>query len=201
MHGFQVIPEQCITHRFKIFRRGHDIDRTVIIGDHIFCAGIQRRLHDGIFIGAGIETDDTLFTEEIGDRSCGAQIAAILGKAMAHLGGGAVAIIGHAVGDDGSAARSVSLVANLFIVAVLIAAGSLFHRPVDGVLRHVGSFCLIDGKTQTRIAVDITAAGARRHGDLPDHLGPDFTALLVVCGFLVLDVGPFTVSSHVMPLF
>ena len=65
----------------------------------------------------------------------GAHRAAGLGEAGAHVRGGAVAIVGQRLDDDGDAAWPVALVADLVIV-LRIAARGLLDRPVDVVLRH-----------------------------------------------------------------
>ncbi len=64
-----------------------------------------------------------------------AEIAARLGEEGADFRGGAVAVVGQRLDDDGDAARAVALVADLVIGGVVLAAGAAldraFHRVAD----------------------------------------------------------------------
>jgi hypothetical protein len=66
----------------------------------------------------------------------------------------------------------------------------------DAVGRHVGGLGLVDRQPQPRVGTEVTATGARRHRDLTDDAGPNFSALLVLATLAVLDIGPFAVSCH-----
>ena len=68
-----------------------------------------------------------------------------LSKVVAHIGGGAVAVVGEGFHDHGHAAGAVAFVGDALIVVVVALAGGLLDDPLDVVVGHVGSLGLGNG--------------------------------------------------------
>ena len=83
-----------------------------------------------------VDQHDALAAEQVGDRAGVGRVAAVAGDGGAHLGRGAVAVVGEALDEDRDAARAVGLVGDLLVgrrVAELAAAA--LDRAVDVVGR------------------------------------------------------------------
>src|SRR5690606_27681062 len=161
----------------------------------VFRAGFQRDFHHLFLGGAGSEQELAAVLEHEGDRAFLAQVAAVLGKGVAHFGHGAGAVVGHAVHDDGSSADTVAYIAHFVVVVAVSAARAAGDRALNGVLGHVGVSAFVPGHAQTGVGVGIGAAGAGGHRDFTNDFGPQLAALGVLAPFAVLNIGPFTVSG------
>ncbi len=95
-------------------RIGEHVDGAVVVVDHVVGARLQRRFHDAVLVAARGKADLSHLGEQVGHGSVGAQIAAVLGEGVAHVGHGAVAVVGHALDHHRDAAGPVALVAHLF---------------------------------------------------------------------------------------
>ena len=188
LHGLQ--------HVGKIVRIGIDVHRTVVIADHVFGPRFERGLHDDVLVGPGTVADDALLAEHIGYGAVGAEIAAMLGEGVSHLGGGPVAVVGHAVDDDRHTGRAIALVSDLVVIAVVVTAGAAFDRAIDRIVGHIGAAGLVHRQSQARIRFDIATTLFRRHRHLADQLGPQLPPLFIVGCLLVLDIGPLAVTCH-----
>ena len=73
-------------------------------------------------------------TEHERHGSIGAQIAAVLGKCVTHLGHRSGAVVGHAVDDDRCAADAVAFVADFFVARAVQATRTPLDGALDGVL-------------------------------------------------------------------
>ena len=134
--------------------------------------------------------------EQESNRAFAAEIAAVLGKGMAHVGHRAHAIVRHAIHDDRSPADTVTLVADFLIADALEFAAAAFGGALDGVLRHVVRIGLVHGQAQPRVAARVGATQPRRDRDFLDEPGKDLAALGVLASLAVLDVRPFAVTCH-----
>src|SRR5450755_811076 len=181
---------------FELVRRREDLDRAVVVADHIVGAGLERHFHDPVFVRAGREHDLAAVLELERDRAFGAEVAAVLAERVAHLGDGAHPVVGHAVDDDRGAADAVALVADLLVVHALEVAGRLVDVLLDRVGRHVRTLGLFDRQAQARIHRQVAAAVARGDDDLVDQARPHLAAFLVLAALPVLDVGPLRMTSH-----
>ena len=72
-------PCQSLLDRNEIVRRD-DLDRAVIVIDHVVGAGIQRHAHQLVFVGPRREDELATMPEQKCDRAVGPQIAAVFGK-------------------------------------------------------------------------------------------------------------------------
>ena len=115
---------------------------------------------------------------------------------MAHLGHGAVDVVGHGFHQHRHAVLAVALVGDLLHVGAVVIAGAALDRPVDGVLGHVVAERLVDGGAQARVVGDLRAAHAGRHGDFTNQLGEDLAPFGVLSRLTVLNIGPFTMTRH-----
>src|SRR5690606_18899366 len=197
--GFQAGGLECIAHRSIIARGADDFDHAFLVGGDVLGAGLQGGFHDRVLGRARGEHELAAMLEHEGDRPFLAQVAAVLGKRMAHLGHGAGAVVGHAVDDDRRAADAIAFVADFLVVVAVGAASAALDGALDVVLGHVGVGGLVPGHGQARVAVGVRAAGARRDGDLADDFGPELAPLGVLTPLAVLDIGPFAVSGHGYP--
>ena len=179
----------------EIGEAGGDQRRAIITHLHIIGTRLQCRFHQRIFVHARGKTDLALAVEHVGDRTIGAQVATMLAEGMAHFGGGAVAVVGHGLDDDGHAAGRIALVGQLRHVVGIVGAGTTGDGTVDHIARHVGRQRLVHGQAQARVVRrDRTALGG--NGQLTNDLGENLAALGVLAPLAVLDVGPFGMTSH-----
>jgi hypothetical protein len=81
-----------------------------------------------------------------------------------------------------------------------LGAGGFLDGIVDGIAPHVGAQRFIDCRPQGRIAGGIGAASLDRYGDFPQQFSENFSAFGVLARFAMLDVSPFTMSSHCFSL-
>ena len=153
-----------------------------------------------VLVDAGREHDLPAMLEQVGDRTVGAEVAAVLRERVADIGDGARAIVRHAVDDHRGAVDAVALIADLFVVHAFEAAGAALDRALDRVLRHVLILRLVHRQAQSRIGRRIAAAESRRDGDFPDQPREDLAALRVRGRLLVLDVRPLAVAGHEKPV-
>ena len=116
---------------------------------------------------------------------------------MAHVGGGAVAVIRHGIHNNGHAGGAVAFVGNSFIVIGRAAAKRLFDGALDVVVRHVGRLRLGDDRGETRVVRRIAAA-AFLNGN--DHFAGDLGERLCALGILralgFLYIMPLGMSGH-----
>ena len=134
--------------------------------------------------------------EEERDRAVGAEIAAVLGEGVPHVGDSARPVVGHAINDDRRARDAVALVADFLVIDAFKIASAAFDGALDVVLRHVVGVGLVDRQPQARVRPRIAAAHARGHRDFLDEAGEDLAALGVLLAFAVLDVRPLAVTCH-----
>src|SRR5919204_524996 len=73
-------------------------------------------------------------------------------------------------------------------------SGAFFNRPLDIVARHTIGARRHHRGTQAWIGVDVTAADARRHGNLLNEFSKQFAFSGVLGGFFVLDGTPLRVT-------
>ena len=86
----------------------------------------------------------------------------MLGEGVAHVGAGAVAVVGQRLDQDRRAAGPVALEEDLLDRRRVGArAGPAVDRPLDVVLGHRGVARLLDRRRQGRVALGVAAAVAR----------------------------------------
>src|SRR5918993_1983143 len=159
-------------------------------------AGLDRRLEHGVGVGRlGVELDHAHPVEQEGDRAGLGEVAAALREHGADAGGGAVAVVGHRLDNEGRAARTVALVADL-LIGLGVAALRLLDRTVDVVLRHVLGLGGEDRGAEAWVEGRIGGAELRRDGDLAGELAEELGALRVHLALLVHDVLELGMSGH-----
>src|SRR5690348_8129327 len=82
----------------------------VLIAFDIFGAGLDRGFEDLVGVPRARRIfDEAEALEPVADAATGAQIAAVLGECGAHVGGGAVAVVGQRLDDDRDSRRAEAL--------------------------------------------------------------------------------------------
>src|SRR5271163_2533432 len=153
----------------RLLRLAQRLDRSdhlVLLrpGDDVIGAGVDRRLEHRVVGGdLSIEYDQADAIEHERDGAGFRQRAARLAEIGAHFAGGAVAIVGQRLDDNGDPARRITLVAN-FVVILAVGARGLLDGALDIVLGHV--FCAggEDGRAKARIHRHVRQAHLRRDG-------------------------------------
>jgi hypothetical protein len=126
-----------------------------------------------------------------------AEVAAMLGEGVAHLGAGAVAVVGRRLDQHRNSSRPVAFVHHgLERSRVAALAGPLRDRALDVVLRHRRVLGLLHGERERRVALDVAAAVLRGDGDRARELGEELAAAGVDDRLLVLDPGPLGMACH-----
>ena len=172
------------------------IHRAIIIAQHILGTRFQCGLHDLVLVAAARVTQDTGLGELVGHRAIGTKVTTSLGKGMAHLGNGTIAVVGNAVHHHRNTTGPVALVARLLKILTVLRTRTALDRAFNGVLGHVATKCLVNRQPQTRVAGRVRITHLCRHGDLADQLGKQLATLGILGTFTVLNIGPFTVSCH-----
>src|SRR5206468_1462703 len=141
-----------------------------------------------VLVHAGtLDRDEAALVEHPGDGARRRQVAAVLGDDAAHVGHGAVAVVGEHLDEDRDATRPVGLVGDLLVGDALELARALLDGALDVVGRHAVLARRGDRGAQPRVRVDVAAAQARRDRDLLDELGEELAAPRVLERLLVLD--------------
>ena len=145
--------------------------------------------------GGGRIADQAQPVETVRDAARCAEVAAILGKGGADIGGGAVAVVSQRVDNDGNAARAIAFVAD-FLVILAFAARCLVDRALDIVLRHRLRLGGIDRSAQAGVGVRIGQAHLGRHSDFAGELGEKGAALFILRAFTHHDILKLGMPGH-----
>ena len=182
----------------EVIRGGGDLEH-IAVGGEVLRAAVQGVHHDGLLVQVAllvVDDDDALLVEAPADAAGGAQVPTVLVEEVADLGGGAVAVVGEGLHDDGHAAGTIALVDHL--LEVLSAAGpqGLVDGALDVVIGHIGGLGLGDNGGQAGVVGGIAAAAAllHRHNDLLGDFGEGRGALGVRRTLGLLNIMPFGMS-------
>src|SRR2546421_7928119 len=156
-------------------------------------AGVEYRA-EHVVLGqrAGLgDDDDALAGEQVRDAAGVGEVAAVAGQRGAYLGGGAVAVVGQALDEDGDAVGPVPLVLDRLVVgAAGLLAGAPLDRAVDVVVGDRVLLGLLDGVVEGGVTGRVTAAGPGRDLNVLDQPGEQLAALGIDHGLLVLGRRP-----------
>ena len=120
----------------------------------------------------GGDDDDALAREVVGDAAGVGHGAAVAGHERAHLGGGAVLVVGEALDQQGDAVGAVALVHDGRVLDGLAGeAGAALDGAVDVVVRDRGLLGLLHGVDEGRVAGEVGAAHLGGDLDVLDELG------------------------------
>src|SRR5690348_13715269 len=109
---------------------------TVVIRLHVVGAGFDCRFQNLVRVTRARRIfDQPEPFEAVADTAARAEIAAILREYGANVGRRPVAVVGQSLDNQGDAARTEALVADLFVIFG-VAGRSLVDRPLNIVLRH-----------------------------------------------------------------
>ena len=136
--------------------------------------------------------------EHEGHGTFRAEIAAILGKNVTHIGHRTHAIVGRAVDNERCAADAVAFVANVFVGDSFELTRALENRVLNRVLRDIAAARLNKRETQTGIRVRIAPAHSSGYDDFTDELRPEIGALGVLATLAVLNIGPLGMTRHLL---
>src|SRR5699024_10123918 len=175
---------------------GQHVEGTIVVFGDILGAGFERMFENRFVVGIRAVAQHAFALEQIGHGTIRTEIAAIAGEYVAHLGCGAVLVVGHAIDHDGDTVRAIALVADFLVVPGVAVAGTALDGTLDVVLRHVGRQRLVHCQPQPRIGIRIAAAHACRDGQLTNQPGEYLAAFLVLRLLAVLDIRPLAVSCH-----
>ena len=161
-------------------------------------AGLESVLHDLVLVQVAVlvvDDDDALAVEAPGHAAGGAHVAVVLVEGVAHVGGGAVAVIGHGLDDDGDAAGAVALVGDGLVIVRVAAAERLFDGALYIVVGHVRGLGLGDDCGKAGVVGGISAAALLDGDDhLSGDLGEGLRALGVLRALSLLYVVPLGMS-------
>ena len=115
-----------------------------------------------------------------------------MGEGGAHIGGGAVAVIGQRLAEHRHTRRAVALVDDGLVVrGILAGAESLVDGGLDLVLGHGVALGLLDSGGQRRVVVGVRVATLLGgHGDVTSQLGEQSRALSVLRGLAMFGGCP-----------
>src|SRR4051794_1837195 len=185
-----------LAHGGEVGRLAHDLVDVVVEGD-VLRAGVDGHHQVILGVALGVDDDEPLLVEQVGDRARLAEAPSALGEDMADLGARAVAVVGHGLDEERDTARPVALVDDrLERVGVGALTRALGDRALDVVLGHRGVAGLLDGEREPGVALDVSPALLRGHGDRAGELREELAAARVDDRLLVLDPRPFRVTGH-----
>src|SRR5213075_395982 len=118
-------------HRFVVVRVGRDLPVFAIIAE-VFAAIFQDDVHQVIFLNGRFGNHDVaLFVEHPGNSAGFSHVAAIIGKHVAYLANGAVAIIGGDVHQQRHSAGAIGLEDGFFVANARQLAGAALDGALD----------------------------------------------------------------------
>src|SRR5690606_36061283 len=113
----------------------------------------------------------------------------------AHVGSGAIAVVGQRLDDDRHATRAIALIAD-FVIVLAVRADRLLDGAIDIVLGH-GLGARVDHRqAQTRIERGVGHAHLGSNGDFARQLGKDLRAYGVALALAVHDVFGVGMAGH-----
>jgi hypothetical protein len=119
---------------------------------------------------------------------------------MPDVGHGPVLVVAERFQQNRRAAGSVSFIGALLVLDAFEFAGPFFDGPFHIILGHVTGPGIQQRTPKPGIGVGIPSADAGRYDDFLDDLGENLPALGVFRRFLVLDISPFAMPGHPVPL-
>ena len=163
---------------------------------HIVRARIQRVHHHGVLVQIlFLDDDDALAVKGPGHAARSPQALAVLVQQVAHLGSGAVAVVGQRVHDYGHAGGSIALVHHVLVAVGIAGAKRLVNGTLDIVVGHVGGLGLGNDGGQAGVVVGVAAAaGLDRHDHLTGDLGKYLRTLGVRRALGLLNIVPLGMS-------
>ena len=197
VNGFVACGFQCYFYARPIVRGSDDFDGAVVVGDNVFRTGFQSGFHQRVFINAGLEHQITLMHEVERYAAVGAQVAAVFGERMAHIGDGAGFVVGQAVHHQRRAADAVAFVAQLDIFHAFQIARTFVDGALHVVFGHIVFGGFFQSQAQARVGAGIAAAHAGCNGDFFNQTGEDFAAFGILTGFFMLDIRPLAMTCHI----
>ena len=133
--------------------------------------------------------------EPVAHRARGGKVAAIFAECGAHIGCGAVAVVGQCLNDDGNAAGTVAFIAH-FVITFGVTADCLVDGALDVILGNRLRLGGVHRKTKTGVHVRIGHPHLRRDGNFARKLGKLRRTLLVLRTLAMLDIFEFTMACH-----
>ena len=121
-------------------------------------ASMATRAISSAILAVARHGDDAARLELPGDGARAGQLAAGLGEHRAHVGRGAVLVVGGGLDEDRHAARAVALVDDLLVLLGRAAADRLLDGALDVVGGHVDGARLVHRQAQPVVGVGIAAA-------------------------------------------
>jgi hypothetical protein len=115
---------------------------------------------------------------------------------VADVGHGAVLVVREAFHHQGHPGRTVAFQDHLFQSGAAAAAFAALNGPGDIVIGHIFGPGRGDGGSEARIAGEVTASQARRHGDFFGQLAEEFPPFGVRSAFFPLDRAPLGMTRH-----
>ena len=170
------------------------------VGLDVLGAGVERVHHDGLLVELlvlVVDDDHALAVEGPADAALCAHALAELIEIVADLGGGALAVVGQRLDDDGRTAGAVALVGDGLVVVGVARAERLLDGALDVVVGHIGGLGLGHDGRETGVIRGVAAA-ALLHGDndLLGDLGEGGGALGIGRTLGFLDIVPLGMSGH-----
>ena len=137
----------------QIGRLADDLEGFAEIGD-LLGTGVEHG-HQDVVLGLAVllERDDTLASEQVGDRTRVGHVAAVAGHRGANLTGRTVAVVGEALDQHGDTVGSVALVHDgLPVGAARFFTGAALAGALDVVVGDRRLLRLLDGVVQGGVA-------------------------------------------------
>ena len=170
---------------------GEDFPLVALVAQ-IVGADFENEVHQVVFGGRFLFVEDDLAfaVEHPGDASLLSHVSAVLGKGMADIADGTVAVVGGDLDDDRGAAGSVPFVGDFLHLFAAEFAAATHNGALDIFRRHGNRFGGDDGGAEAGVGVGV-AAVASGDDDFFDEAREDFAALGVEGSLLMLDCCPF----------
>ena len=196
------MPASCSAVRAAdhVGRLGDDLERLALVGD-LFGTGVEHRREDVVFGRAlGGNDDHALAREVVRDTARVGHGAAVAGHQRAHLGGGAVLVVGQTLDEQCDPVRAVALVHDGRVLDGLTGEPrAALDGAVDVVVRDRGLLRLLHGVDEGRVAREVGTAHLRGDLDVLDQLGERLGSACVDDRLLVLRRCPLGMPGHASP--
>ena len=167
----------------------------VAVINDVIGAGLEGELHELVLGDLRRANQNLALPLETMRHGTGlGHVATVIVKGLAHFGRGAVLIIGRNLDNDADTTGGIAFVGEFFVNDAGDFTGTLLHRPLDIVRRHIRRAGLIHQRAEASVGLGTTAARTSGEGDFFRQHGENLAALCVDDGLMPLGRVPFAMT-------
>ena len=180
----------------EVFRSGDNLIG-IAFGNYVFCASVQSRHHNGVFIALILVDDNGASALEHPCHGSGSpQAAAVMGERVTYVSCHTVTVIGIAFRDNRSAARAVSFISHFIKACAGRSTNALGNSSLDIILRYVVLSCLEQSQLQTHVTCRVGTTHTGSNCNFLGNLSCDSRTDGIIFALRAFNIFPFRMSGH-----